>query len=160
MKTAEIRSQFLEYFRSQGHSVLPSSSLVPENDNALWFVELASPSTTDGTSVVHFRTSDVVSVGDVLDLTGYPRIDVKAGGSIDAVVDNFRLLIAAGGIAPAQIAYWDDVMAKVVQTEEWRKDLEAHTWENTYLNSRDTRKYLDEQYRELRGALAEVGLAK
>jgi putative tricarboxylic transport membrane protein len=79
---------------------------------------------------------------------------------IDAVVDNFRLLIAAGGIAPAAVAYWDDVMAKVVQTEEWRKDLEGHMWENTYLNSRDTRRYLDEQYRELRGALAEVGLAK
>ena len=79
---------------------------------------------------------------------------------IDAVVDNFRLLIAAGGIAPAQAAYWDDIMAKVVQSGEWRKDLESHQWENTYLNSRDTRKYLEEQYRELRGVLAEVGLAK
>jgi putative tricarboxylic transport membrane protein len=79
---------------------------------------------------------------------------------IDAVVDNFRLMIAAGGIAPAQVAYWDDVMARLVQTEEWRKDLESRLWVNTYRNSRDTRKYLDEQYRELRGALAEVGLAK
>ena len=35
MKTAEIRSQFLEYFRAQGHSVLPSSSLVPANDPTL-----------------------------------------------------------------------------------------------------------------------------
>lgn len=84
---------------------------------------------------------------------------MKEGG-IDAVVDNFRLMIAAGGIAPVQVAHWDNVMAKVVQTEEWRKDLETHLWENTYLNSRDTRRYLDEQYRELRGALAEVGLAK
>ena len=84
---------------------------------------------------------------------------MKEGG-IDAVVDNFRLMIAAGGIAPAQVAHWDEVMAKVVQTEEWRKDLETHLWENTYLNSRDTRKYLDEQYRELRSALAEAGLAK
>jgi putative tricarboxylic transport membrane protein len=79
---------------------------------------------------------------------------------IDAVVDNFRLMIAAGGIAPAQVAYWDDVMARLVQTEEWRKDLESRLWVNTYRNSRDTRKYLDEQYQELRGALAEVGLAK
>ena len=29
------------------------------------------PSNTDGNSIVHFRTSDVVSVGDLLDLTGY-----------------------------------------------------------------------------------------
>jgi alanyl-tRNA synthetase len=37
MKTAEIRTQFLEYFRKHGHSVLPSSSLVPENDPTLLF---------------------------------------------------------------------------------------------------------------------------
>ena len=37
MKTAEIRTQFLEYFRQHGHSVLPSSSLVPENDPTLLF---------------------------------------------------------------------------------------------------------------------------
>lgn len=51
------------------------------------------PSTTDGTSIVHFRTSDVVSVGDLVDLTGYPRIDVKAGGSIQAVVESLNRLI-------------------------------------------------------------------
>jgi glyoxylase-like metal-dependent hydrolase (beta-lactamase superfamily II) len=51
------------------------------------------PSTTDGTSIVHFRTSDVVSAGDLVDLTGYPMIDVKAGGSIDAVVGSLNRLI-------------------------------------------------------------------
>jgi len=51
------------------------------------------PSTTDGTSIVHFRTSDVVSVGDLVDLTGYPMIDVKAGGSLDAVVESLNRLI-------------------------------------------------------------------
>jgi putative tricarboxylic transport membrane protein len=90
-------------------------------------------------------------------LAGVPTMKEEG---IDAVVDNFRLMIAASSIAPAQVAFWDDVMAKVVQTEEWKKDLESNLWENTYLNSRDTRKYLDAQYPELRSALADVGLAK
>ncbi len=51
------------------------------------------PSTTDGNSVVHFRTSDVVSAGDLVDLTGYPTIDVKAGGSIQVVVESLNRLI-------------------------------------------------------------------
>jgi len=51
------------------------------------------PSNTDGNSIVHFRTSDVVSVGDLVDLTGYPFIDVKAGGSIQAVVESLNRLI-------------------------------------------------------------------
>ncbi|MBN8548534.1 MAG: alanine--tRNA ligase [Deltaproteobacteria bacterium] len=37
MKGSEIRSAFLEYFKSQGHTIVPSSSLVPENDPTLLF---------------------------------------------------------------------------------------------------------------------------
>ncbi|MES2745756.1 MAG: alanine--tRNA ligase-related protein, partial [Bdellovibrionota bacterium] len=38
MKVAEIRSRFLKYFERQGHTVLESSSLVPQNDPTLLFV--------------------------------------------------------------------------------------------------------------------------
>ena len=38
MKSSEIRSSFLEYFRSQGHTIVASSSLVPVNDPTLLFV--------------------------------------------------------------------------------------------------------------------------
>ena len=37
MKSAEIRQAFLEYFKEQGHDVVPSSSLVPGNDPTLLF---------------------------------------------------------------------------------------------------------------------------
>ena len=37
MKSAEIRSGFLEYFRSKGHAILASSPLVPGNDPTLLF---------------------------------------------------------------------------------------------------------------------------
>ncbi|SUB23397.1 alanine--tRNA ligase [Avibacterium avium] len=35
--TAEIRKSFLDFFHSKGHQVVPSSSLVPENDPTLLF---------------------------------------------------------------------------------------------------------------------------
>ena len=38
MKTDEIRQKFLNYFESHGHSIEPSASLVPHNDNTLLFV--------------------------------------------------------------------------------------------------------------------------
>ncbi|MGI9282076.1 MAG: alanine--tRNA ligase [Endozoicomonas sp.] len=37
MKSAEIRSAFLEYFRENGHEIVPSSSLVPHDDPTLLF---------------------------------------------------------------------------------------------------------------------------
>lgn len=51
------------------------------------------PSNTDGNSIVLFRKSDVVSVGDLLDLTRFPVIDVEAGGSIDGFVAALNELI-------------------------------------------------------------------
>jgi alanyl-tRNA synthetase len=38
VKSSEIRTGFLEYFRSKGHEIVPSSPLVPANDPTLLFV--------------------------------------------------------------------------------------------------------------------------
>ena len=42
--------------------------------------------TTDGNSIVHFRRSDVIVTGDIFNTTGYPFIDVKAGGSVQGEI--------------------------------------------------------------------------
>jgi tripartite-type tricarboxylate transporter receptor subunit TctC len=59
-----------------------------------------------------------------------------------------------------QIRYWDDVFAKMVQLPEWKQDLDAKLVENTYLNSRDTRKLMAEEYTNLTAVLSDLGLAK
>ena len=58
------------------------------------------PGTSDSNSVVLFRKSDVVSAGDLLDLTRFPRIDPDTGGSIQALVDALNYLISI--VAPAE----------------------------------------------------------
>jgi glyoxylase-like metal-dependent hydrolase (beta-lactamase superfamily II) len=82
---------------------------------------------TDGDTIVFFRKSDVKSTGDLMDLTRYPLIDLKAGGSIQAIVASLNRLIdlcvpeshGAGGtlIIPghgriadhAEVAYYRDM---------------------------------------------------
>jgi len=54
---------------------------------------LRQPANTDGNSIVLFRKSDVISVGDLFDLSEYPIIDLKAGGSIQAIIDGLNRVI-------------------------------------------------------------------
>ncbi len=48
---------------------------------------------TDGDSLVYFRRSDVVSTGDIFMTTGYPPIDLRAGGGIQGVLDGLNHIL-------------------------------------------------------------------
>jgi alanyl-tRNA synthetase len=37
MTSEEIRTRFLEFFKKRGHAIIPSASLVPENDPSVLF---------------------------------------------------------------------------------------------------------------------------
>jgi cyclase len=54
---------------------------------------MRQPSNTDGNSIVLFRKSDVIVTGDLFDLSEYPMIDLKAGGSIQAIIDGLNRVI-------------------------------------------------------------------
>jgi len=55
---------------------------------------------TDGQLVVLFRGSDVIAAGDVVDMTSYPIIDVKAGGTIDGELVAINKVIAMAAPGP------------------------------------------------------------
>lgn len=61
------------------------------NDEAVMIMHL--PSNTDGNSIIFFRKSDVVSTGDLFDLTEYPVVDLKAGGSLQTLVESLNKLL-------------------------------------------------------------------
>jgi putative tricarboxylic transport membrane protein len=80
--------------------------------------------------------------------------------SIDVEISNWRMVAGPKGLSAAQVAYWESAFARLVQTEEWKKDLEQNLLENTFMNGADSRSYLKEQYEQFRGASTEVGLAR
>ncbi|MGZ8202362.1 MAG: tripartite tricarboxylate transporter substrate binding protein [Burkholderiales bacterium] len=75
-------------------------------------------------------------------------------------VNNFRFLIGPSGLTAPQVAYWDQALARLVQSDEWKKDIENLRAENTYMNSREVRSYLDTEYAELKTLLTAMGMVK
>ena len=73
---------------------------------------------------------------------------------------NWRSVVGPPGLRAEQVAYWDAVFAKLVREDEWKKDIAAHHFDNTYLNSADTRRLMETQFVELSAALRTLGLSK
>jgi len=78
----------------------------------------------------------------------------------DSVFSSARGVIGPKGMSVAQIAYWENILARVVESDEWRKDIENNFWESNFLTSEDTRKMLKAQYEEYAGVLRDAGLAR
>lgn len=78
---------------------------------------------------------------------------------LNVVFSSWRSMIGPKGLTDAQIGYWDQVIQKMIATEEWKKDLETNLWVNHYMNSRDSKAFLDRQYGEIKDILSDLGLA-
>lgn len=77
----------------------------------------------------------------------------------NAIVSNWRGLIGPPNMTPAQMAYWDNALKQMTQTEAWKKELADNNWADEFKASADARKYMDADYAELKVFLTELELA-
>jgi putative tricarboxylic transport membrane protein len=78
----------------------------------------------------------------------------------DISLANWRAISGPKGLSAPQVIYWEDTLAKVVATDEWKKALETQYWDPSFLRSREYAKHLDSEYAVTKAILAELGLAK
>lgn len=79
---------------------------------------------------------------------------------IDAVFSDARGFIGPKGLTRAQVDYWSQTFARMIEDEVWRKEMERYAWAPDYRNAADTVKFLDERSELLTNALTELGLLK
>jgi putative tricarboxylic transport membrane protein len=78
---------------------------------------------------------------------------------MDAVYYAWRGFAGPKGLSAAQTAFWDQAFARVVQGEEWKKELEDNGWADGFTGTAETRRHLDAEYELLKKMLADLGVA-
>jgi putative tricarboxylic transport membrane protein len=79
---------------------------------------------------------------------------------VNSVNEVWRGLVGPRGLTPAQLAFWDEALARAVKSEDWRREMARNGVENVYRNSGETAKFLKEEYEQMRAILAEIGMAR
>ncbi len=77
-----------------------------------------------------------------------------------AGVTNWRGMFGARGLTPAQSAFWEDAMARIVATAEWNKPLEQNHLGQNFLRGREFAKFLEIEYQASKTALTDLEFAK
>ena len=79
---------------------------------------------------------------------------------IDVTQASWRAIFAPKGISPAALGFWDDALARMAATEDWKKALETNNWVGQYLRGKELAAFLERSYRETRATMNDLGLAK
>lgn len=124
-------------------------------------LQMVSSSLTSVIGHVRTGTARVIALGSPRRMAGaLADVPTLREQGTDIVVSNWRGIVGARGLSAAQIGYWEDVLSKVVATDEWRRNLEVQNWEGNFLRSAEFRKYLENDYNQTRAIMSDLGLAK
>lgn len=102
----------------------------------------------------------IVGVSSPNRLSILPDVATFKEQGIDLVFPHWRGLIGAPGLSAEQIAYWDDVFGKMVQTKTWKQQLANLGWDDFYQNSATHAQFLADQTKVFDELLTSVGLKK
>jgi putative tricarboxylic transport membrane protein len=91
---------------------------------------------------------------------GLPDVPTFREQGYDVVLEGWTIFMGPKGLTPAQVAYWEGLLAKTVQHPDWKQYLEFNSWEWEYRNSRESLDYLKKDYEQSRALLTELGMAK
>jgi putative tricarboxylic transport membrane protein len=83
----------------------------------------------------------------------------EQGINTDAVAA-WRGLSGPPALAPQHVAFWDETLAKVFESPDWKDYLAKNDLPPQYLRSRDFAQYLRGEYETTRAVMADIGLAR
>jgi putative tricarboxylic transport membrane protein len=79
---------------------------------------------------------------------------------VDVELDNFRMVMGPPKLSPAQVKFWEATFSKILQSDDWKKDLETQGWTGNNMSTAEFVKSLDRQFQTLSAVLASLGMAQ
>ena len=79
---------------------------------------------------------------------------------IDFTFPHWRGIMGPPDMTDEEIAYWDDTLSKMVETEGWQNVLENNNWEDYYMNSEESAAFLEEQSGMYEDLMKQAGLTE
>jgi len=79
---------------------------------------------------------------------------------VPAVAGSWRGIQGPKGMTSAQLAFWDGVFQKLVQTDDWKKELDDNFWIDAYAPAAEARRFFEREFQEYKVILTELGMAK
>jgi len=76
------------------------------------------------------------------------------------VFENWRGVIGTRGMTAEQVAFWENVFRRIVESGEFKKLAEKNQWDANFKTAAATRKFMESQYNELKEVMTFLGLAK
>ncbi len=78
----------------------------------------------------------------------------------DAVVSQWRIILGPKGMPPGQVAYWENVMRRMMEADDWKKELEENFWKSNIQTGAESGKFLARDHEDAKAFLTELGLAR
>lgn len=90
-----------------------------------------------------------------------PNLPTMREQGVEATgIPNWRGVFGPKGMTPAQIAFWEEAMSKVITSADWKKQLADSNVESLFLRSAEFGKWLAAEYTNTRAVMADIGIAK
>lgn len=119
---------------------------------------------TDASSVKEFMKSGKVRVLAITSperLSGdFAEIPTTIESGVDAEFTIWRGIFGPENMSDEAKTYWDDTLKQLVDSPEWKEEVETQGWELEYKNSADFSKFLAEQDTQVQQLLEALGMEK
>ena len=79
---------------------------------------------------------------------------------VDLVYGSWRSVVGPKGLTGEQVAFWENALRKVVESADWKAELERNYWGDFFMTGTELHATIEREYKAMKGVLVDLGLAK